>query len=65
MYINYLNQDLRVSTDMHEEPIIKVFTMAKLSKKKILAKMNQAQVSKLNNKECSKQILFHSEMMLA
>ena len=20
MYINYLNQDLRVSTDMHEEP---------------------------------------------
>jgi hypothetical protein len=39
--------------------------MAKLSKKKILAKMNQAQVSKLNNKECSKQILFHSEMMLA
>ena len=22
MYINYLNQDLRVSTDMHEEPKI-------------------------------------------
>lgn len=32
--------------------------MAKLSKKKIQAKMNQAIVGKLTNQECSKQILF-------
>ena len=29
MYINYLNQDLRVSTDMHEEPN-KSFSTAKV-----------------------------------
>jgi len=29
MYINYLNQDLRVSTDMHEEP--KILNILRLS----------------------------------
>ena len=35
MYINYLNQDLRVSTDMHEEPNFLNFFKRKDSKKYI------------------------------